>query len=64
MSGPCGGPVEHFHAERNYQGKGNVLLFPRIRTFIARGPFNVASDWAGSCVITINRRRERRNLGL
>ena len=21
--------VEHFHAERNYQGRGNVLLFPR-----------------------------------
>ena len=21
--------VEHFHAERNHQGKGNVLLFPR-----------------------------------
>jgi hypothetical protein len=20
--------VEHFHAERNHQGKGNVLLFP------------------------------------
>ena len=21
--------VEHFHTERNHQGKGNVLLFPR-----------------------------------
>jgi putative transposase len=21
--------VEHFHAERNHQGKGNVLLFPQ-----------------------------------
>jgi transposase InsO family protein len=21
--------VEHFHAERNHQGRGNVLLFPR-----------------------------------
>src|SRR6266705_5818376 len=21
--------VEHFHAERNHQGKGNVVLFPR-----------------------------------
>ena len=21
--------VEHYHAERNHQGKGNVLLFPR-----------------------------------
>jgi hypothetical protein len=23
------GYVGHFHAERNHQGKGNVLLFPR-----------------------------------
>src|SRR5437870_843205 len=23
--------VEHYHAERNHQGKGNVLLFPRDR---------------------------------
>jgi hypothetical protein len=23
--------VEHFHTERNHQGKGNVLLFPRDR---------------------------------
>ena len=23
--------VEHFHAERNHQGKGNNLLFPRDR---------------------------------
>ena len=21
--------VDHYHAERNHQGKGNVLLFPR-----------------------------------
>lgn len=21
--------VEHYHAERNHQGKGNILLFPR-----------------------------------
>jgi hypothetical protein len=25
--------VEHFHAERNHQGKGNVLLFPRGTNF-------------------------------
>ena len=24
--------VEHYHAERNHQGKGNVLLFPRGTT--------------------------------
>ena len=22
--------VDHYHAERNHQGKGNVLLFPRV----------------------------------
>ena len=22
--------VQHYHAERNHQGKGNVLLFPRL----------------------------------
>jgi putative transposase len=29
--------VEHYHAERNHQGKGNVLLFPRD-TDIRREP--------------------------
>ena len=24
--------VEHFHHERNHQGKGNVLLFPTVRS--------------------------------
>ena len=24
--------VEHYHVERNHQGKGNILLFPRDRT--------------------------------
>ena len=38
--------VEHFHAERNHQGKG-------IRTFVVRGRCKAARDWAGSCVITI-----------
>ena len=51
--------VEHFHAERNYQGKGNVLLFPRVRTSAAKGLFNAASDWVDFCVITIRRQRER-----
>ncbi len=52
--------VEHYHAERNHQGKGNVLLFPRD-TVIRRdsGLFNAASDWVGSCAITIKRRRDR-----
>jgi len=32
--------VEHYHAERNHQGKGNVLLFPRD-THIRREPQSV-----------------------
>ena len=30
--------VEHYHAERNHQGKGNILLFPRDRTGNREGP--------------------------
>lgn len=30
--------VDHFHAERNHQGKGNVLLFPRNTDRHREGP--------------------------
>jgi putative transposase len=30
--------VDHFHAERNHQGKGNVLLFPRATDRNREGP--------------------------
>jgi hypothetical protein len=30
--------VEHYHAERNHQGKGNVLLFPRDTNIDRAGP--------------------------
>jgi putative transposase len=30
--------VDHFHAERNHQGKGNVLLFPRATDRQREGP--------------------------
>jgi hypothetical protein len=50
--------VDHFHAERNHQGKGNVLLFPGIRTAAARGLYGAASDWVAFCAITIKRRRD------
>ena len=39
------------HAEWNYQGKGNVLLFPGDTAVPARGPCNAASDWEGSRAI-------------
>ena len=41
--------VDHFHAERNHQGKGNVLLLP--------------SDWVGSCASIIVRQREGASVG-
>jgi hypothetical protein len=50
--------VEHFHAERNHQGRGNVLLFPRVRTSAATDPFNAVNDRANSCIIIIRRRHE------
>ena len=30
--------VDHFHAERNHQAKGNVLLFPRVSDRQHEGP--------------------------
>jgi hypothetical protein len=30
--------VEHYHAERNHQEKGNVLLFPRSTRIHCDGP--------------------------
>jgi hypothetical protein len=30
--------VDHFHAERNHQGRGNVLLFPRATAQQREGP--------------------------
>ena len=32
------GYVDYFHAERNHQGKGNVLLFPRDNNRHREGP--------------------------
>jgi hypothetical protein len=50
--------VEHYYAERNHQGKSNVLLFPRGTETRRGGPVQCRSDWAGSCVITIKRLRK------
>jgi hypothetical protein len=50
--------VRHFHAERNHQGKGNALLFPR-GTNIRRDRSVQCRERLDSCVITIRRQRER-----
>jgi hypothetical protein len=50
--------VEHYHAERNHQGKGNVLLFPLDAEIRHAQPCNAARGWAGSCAITIKKPRD------
>jgi len=40
--------VEHFHAERNHQGKSNVLLFPAVSQGPAReGPIQCRERLGG-----------------
>ena len=39
--------VEHFHAERNHQGRGNVLLFPRGTNIRRDGPVQCRERLAG-----------------
>jgi hypothetical protein len=48
--------VDHYHEERNHQGKGNCY-FLGTGTSIVSGASNAASDWTGSCVIIIKRPR-------
>ena len=39
--------VDHFHAERNHQGKGNVLLFPRSTSRRRDGPLHCRERLGG-----------------
>jgi hypothetical protein len=39
--------VEHFHAERNHQGRDNVLLFPRATNIRRDGPVRCRERLAG-----------------
>jgi len=39
--------VEHFHAERNHQGKGNILLFPRDADIGRAGPLQCRERLGG-----------------
>jgi hypothetical protein len=55
--------VDHFHAERNHQGKANVLLFPRVNDRQREGPVRCRERLAGSCAITIERRRDAPSAG-
>jgi len=40
--------VAHYQAERNHQGKSNVLLFRRVTQTRHEEPVNVARGWVGS----------------
>jgi hypothetical protein len=39
--------VDHFHAERNHQGKGNVLLFPLVTDRQREGPLQCRKRLGG-----------------
>jgi putative transposase len=39
--------VDHFHTERNHQGKGNVLLFPRVTDRRREGPVRCRERFGG-----------------
>jgi hypothetical protein len=50
--------VEHYHAERNHQGKATSCCLLKIQTIVASGRCSAASGGEGSCAITIKRRRD------
>jgi putative transposase len=52
--------VDHFHTERNHQGKGNVRLFPRVTDRQREGPVRCRERLGGLLRFTIERRREPR----
>jgi putative transposase len=39
--------VDHFHTERNHQGKGNILLFPRTTDRHREGPVQCREQLGG-----------------
>jgi putative transposase len=51
--------VEHFHAERNHRGKGNVLLFPRDTHICREGPVQSRERLGGLLRYYHPKRREQ-----
>ncbi|MBM3347847.1 MAG: hypothetical protein FJY55_15340 [Betaproteobacteria bacterium] len=39
--------ADHYHAEQNHQGKGNILRFPRARDRQRMGPARCRERWGG-----------------
>jgi hypothetical protein len=60
VAGNAGAPVENEKTEQGEDSTKRIRRSLGIQTFVARSPCNAARDWVGSCVITINRPRERR----
>ena len=52
--------VIHFHAERNYQGKSNVLLFPRDTNIHRDGPIQCRERLGGVLALLSSGGRVRR----
>jgi len=50
--------VDHFHAERNHQGKGSVLLFPRNTDRHREGPVQCRQRLGGFCATIIEGQRD------
>jgi hypothetical protein len=48
--------VDHFHAESNHQGKGNILLFSRHTDRDREGAVRCRERLGGLCAIIIERR--------
>jgi len=51
--------VAHYQAERNHQGKSNVLLFRRVTQTRHEEPVQCRERLGGLLTITIKRRREQ-----
>jgi hypothetical protein len=50
--------VVHYHAERNHQGKSNVLLFPWVTETRCEKAVECRQRLGGYCVTTIETPRE------
>jgi putative transposase len=50
--------VAHYHAERNHQGKSNVLLFPQVTKTRCDKAIECRERLGGSCVTTTETPRE------
>jgi hypothetical protein len=64
VSAPCGGPWANMSSitmrSGTTRGRATSCCSLGRRTSAASNPYDAASDWVGSCAITIKRQRDRR----